>query len=179
MFHEIKHAMVNQNKENNIWNFDAYKMEKERIMLDYDTDFYKTNYWRFKEEITARIAGFEFLFKFMEVYFPTLLDKIQDEVIEDLEAENNRNRKQSEDDQMKFLKNIELKFNQGFDTLIKYNPDILNQYPILSLEYYPNGLPKTDTDIELGKIKENEQLINGILKTRYPDSEDVQKRKFK
>ena len=54
--------------------------------------------------------------------------------------------------------------------MISYNPNIINKNPILNLEYYPNGLPKTKEDILLSRTEGNKELIDDILNRKYPDS---------
>lgn len=179
MFHEIKHAEVDKNRNNNSWNFEEYEMEKENIMRAYDEVFYATNYLNIKEEIAARIEGVNSLFKFIENFFPNLLDKIQDEIIANLEEENKRSNEHLEDHKMKFLKEIELSFNRGFDTLMKYNTNIIKKHPILAIEYYPNGLPKNYEDIYSERTEENKHLIDKILNNRYPQIDEYQKKNIK
>ena len=154
-------------------------MEKENIMRAYDEVFYATNYLNIKEEIAARIEGVNSLFKFIENFFPNLLDKIQDEIIANLEEENKRSNEHLEDHKMKFLKEIELSFNRGFDTLMKYNTNIIKKHPILAIEYYPNGLPKNYEDIYSERTEENKHLIDKILNNRYPQIEEYQKKNIK
>lgn len=171
MFHEIKHAKINQDRLDNIWTIDAYEMEKEYIVRMYDPSFYKSNYKRIKEEIAARISGYDSLMKFIETYFSRdLLDKIQDQILSELENEKKLEQEQNSERIMTFLEKKSIRFNHSFDTLIRYNPDILKRHLILNLEYYPNGLPKTYEDIWLSRTEENKDLIDGILRIRYPES---------
>lgn len=169
MFHEIKHASINQDRINYIWDIEAYEMEKEHIIRNFDTNFYEINYFKVKEEITARINGCDMTLKFIEIYFPQFLDEIQNQLIEDLEKEKNLAKEQNSSRTMQFLGNITEVFHSGFDTLIKYNPLLLKKYSIFHLEYYPNGIPKTYEDIIDSKNKENQELIDEILKIRYPE----------
>lgn len=175
MFHEITHAICDQARKNNIWNIEVYEMEKEWLTGEYDKDFYEENYEYFKEEIEARINGINCFTKFIETFSPHLLDEIQNKIIEELEDEKNFKADQA-NNIMFFLKDIVEEFNIGFDTLIRYNPSILEKQPIFNLEYYPNGQPKTYEDIWLYRTEETEDLINEILKRRYPlDGEQLLK----
>lgn len=174
MFHEIKHAKINQDRKDNIWTIDAYEMEKEDIAGIYDKNFYNSNYIKLKEEIDARISGYDSLMKFIETYFSQeLLDKIQNQILLELEAEKKLEQEQNSERIMNFLGGQQIQFNIGFDTLIRYNPDILNARTILNLEYYPNGTPKTYEDIWLSRTEENKDLIDGILRIRYPESTNL------
>ena len=170
MFHEIKHAKINQDRKDNVWTIDAYEMEKEDIVRTYDDTFYSSNYKRIKEEIEARISGYDSLLKFIETYFSgDLLDKIQNQILSELENEKTLEQEQNAERIMNFLGEQQIQFNIGFDILIRYNPNILKEHPILNLEYYPNGLPKTYEDIWLSRTEENKDLIDGILRIRYKE----------
>ncbi|MBQ8682066.1 MAG: hypothetical protein IJ509_04065 [Bacilli bacterium] len=174
MFHEIKHAINANQRKKNIWNIDIYEMEKELILRQYDNRFYNQNYRIVKEEITARINGFDMLAKFIETYLPEHLDKIQSYVISSLEKEQTLFKEQVSTRTMQFLGNITTMFNQGFDTLIKYNPSILKEHPILNLEYYPNGMSKSYENIYLSRNEENQDLIDCILNNRYPEIQNLE-----
>ena len=170
MFHEIKHASIYQDKMNDIWDIETYEMTKERIVRDFDTNFYETNYLKVKEEIVARINGCDMTMKFIETYFPQYLDKVQNTMIKDLEKEKTLAKEQDSFRTMQFLGNITEVFHKGFDTLVKYNPFILKQYPIFNLEYYSNGIRKTYDDILYNKTEENKELIEEFLNISYPET---------
>lgn len=170
LFHEIEHAKIHQNRKDNIWNIEAYEMEKERTLREYDCKFYHTNYVNVKEEIEARINGAEYLFKFIETYLPEHLGQIQDQTIKELEKENKLKLEQNNSSRkMDFLQNVTLQFQEGFDTLIKYNPNILQEHPIFQLEYHPTGKVKTIDETWLEKTEVNKDLIEEISKRRYPE----------
>lgn len=168
MLHEIKHSIINSQKENEINDIATYDMFKEKIVRKYDADFYETNYTIFKEEIIARLSGTDMLAKFVEAFLPEYLDQIQDEIIQKLEQEKQLLKKQNNNRTMNFLKNITVRFNKAFDTLVRYNPSILQKNLIFNLEYYKDGTPKTYEDIWLSRTEENKDLIDRILRMRYP-----------
>lgn len=169
ILHEITHALCKKTRKEGQWNPDTYRMLKEDIIAEYDLDYYEENYLRFKEEIEARIGGINSLSKFIETFLPHLLDKIQDRIIEDL-LEEKELRDSKYNDLPNVLNNLIKEFNLVFDTLISYNPDIIKNNPILSIEYYPDGNPKTIEDIYLSRTEDNTELITDILIRRYPDT---------
>ena len=169
IFHEITHSLIEQNKRRNIWNFEIYEMEKEDVISQYDIFFYKENYAKFKEEIEAEIKGIDYTMKFIETYLPNLLDKIQDDLIEELKIK----RKFQNDPTIDIKNCFEIRAKDIhiiFDRLIQYNPHILDKHPIFKLEYYEDGLPKTKEDILSSMTEENRELINNIIKRRYPEN---------
>jgi len=171
LFHEIKHAKIHQNKKDNIWDIETYEIEKETVMEKYDCEFYPTNYLKIKEEIEARISGNEILFKFIESFLPELLNQIQDQIMKNLEEEKELKEKQNAvTKEMDFLTNMTVKFQDGFDTLMKYNPKILKEHPIFRLEYHQNGTIKSIDEILLGRTEQNQELIIEIIKKRYPET---------
>lgn len=165
-FHEMQHAIQYHKLAHNLWNIETYEMQKESILEDYDTEFYPTNYQKIKMEIDARIAGYDSLAKFLETYFPSLLDTIQDQLITELEKEQKFKKNQITIDEVKAFKNLQTICTHAFDTLAKYNPTIIEKHPIFNLEYYPNGTPKTIEEIELQKTPQNQELIDNIIKRR-------------
>lgn len=175
MFHEMKHSIQDFNKKNGIWDIDTYEMQKEDILKKKDTEFYPTNYLKMKEEIDARISGFEMLSKFLETYFPNLLDIIQDELIANLEKELAFQNKQANSEEVALFSNISTIKNHAFDTIIKYNPKILEENPIFRLEYHDNGTPKTLEEIEISKNNNNQELIEAIIQKRIQTTNKIEK----
>ena len=107
-----------------------------------------------------------------EEYLPEILDLIQAEVIEDLEKEKSMLSSPSCQRTMSFLNGVEARFHQGFDALVRYNSQtILTSNPILLLEYREDGTPKTYDEICQCRTEGNSELIDGILKMRYPGGE--------
>ena len=90
-------------------------------------------------------------------------------IIIELEKEKKLENEQNYDRVMTLLGKQQVKFNIAFDALIRYNPNILEENPILKLEYHPNGTPKSAEEIYLGRTEENKELIDEIIKKRYPE----------
>ena len=169
MFHEITHSIYTQARQKGIWTPEIYTILKEWIIADYDINYYEENYEAVKEEIEARIGGMNYLSKFIETFLPHLLDKIQDRIIEDLLTEEEL-KKEKNNDLLLILTNQQKEFNLIFDTLIRYNPIIIKNNPILNLEYYEDGTIKTYEDIFKYRNEENKDIIDEILKRRYPET---------
>lgn len=170
--HEIKHNLVNQNQRQGKWDILSYEKKKEMLIRKYAPNFYETNYLQFKEEIDARIAGANGMQKLVELFLPEYLDEVQDELIKKLEKEKTTLNDQDHNRSMEFLSGLKVKFQLGFDTLVKYNSNIIEENPIFKLEYNSNGQPKTYEEIWLGRTEENKDLIDGILKLRYPEPDN-------
>lgn len=168
MLHEITHALYANARKNELWTPEVYRTLKEDIIRQYDLDYYEENYKLFREEIEARINGINSLSKFIETFMPNLLDKIQDEIIEDLLTEK-KLKGSGTYDFVNILNSEIEEFNLAFDTLISYNSDIIKNNPILNLEYYTDGTIKSYEDISSYKNEENKELIDDILKRRYPE----------
>lgn len=167
MFHEMQHAKINNDIRNKHYNIETYEMSKENILRKYDTYFYKSNYQKVKNEMDARITGIDMLSKFIETYFPNLLDTVQDEIIIHLEKERALKKNQNKENYVKMFNEINTDFQQAFDTLIRYNPSILEKHSIFNLEYHANGTIKSTDEIINQRIDENASLIEDILKKRY------------
>lgn len=169
-FHEINHAKIYDESINKKWTIDTYDFTREQIMRQYDTDFYNKNYVLFLTEINAEIEGFDMLMKFIEIYFPMLLETIQDQIIRELTELKKSKCKQNDYTRVVYLfGEIKLEFNNLFDTVIRYNPDILKLYPIFELEYTKDGQVKTPEAILSSSTNENKEIINAIIKRRYPE----------
>ena len=165
-FHEMKHGKQNYDKQNGVWDSETYEIQKEDILSEYDSKFYRTNYPKMKSEIDARVEGYDMLSKFIETFFPNLLDTIQTKLISDLEKEQVYQQNHPNTKEMTFFGNLTTICNYAFDNFIRYNPDILKEFPIFSLEYHTNGLPKTPEEILLQKNEKNQELIESILNNR-------------
>ena len=156
--HELNHNLINYRQKHDEWDIESYEMIKEEIIMYSVSNFYATNMFKLKNEIAARINGANAMQKLVELLMPEYLEKIQEKIISLLEEEKAKQKEQEHNRSLEFLKGIETKFQLGFDTFIKFNPGILEKYPILKLEYYPNGLPKTAEDIWLSRTEKNKDL---------------------
>lgn len=174
IFHEMKHAKQNQAMNLRQLDFETYEMQKEEYLIKYDSNYYITNYLNVKREIDARIEGYHMLSKFIETYFKEVLTPIQDAIIKDLEKELSLKEKKTQKDTILIATNLQIEFSKAFDRLIKYNPMIIKEYPIFTLEYHEDGTPKTIEEISLKQTKENQKLIEEIIQKRISCSNSTQ-----
>lgn len=167
-FHEMKHAQKKDELTLSIYDYETYEMKKEEELMSYDQNYYQRNYKYTKQEIDARIAGYDMLAKFIETFLPQYLDAIQDAISKSLELELQIKEKQEQCQNIEILGNSQINFQQAFDTLVIYHPNIIHKNPIFLLEYHENGIPKTSQEIKNQRTKDNSEIIDGILKNRYP-----------
>ncbi len=177
VFHEMQHAIRFHNKKVGFWDIETYEMQKEDVLEEYDPKFYKTNYTEEKNEIDARIAGLNSLSNFLETYFPDTLNIVQDKLLMELGDEKKFQEEQMTTEEVLLFQKLETISNHAFDTLIRYNPNILEKNPIFTLEYHQNGTPKTPEEIELQKNPKNQELIDEIIKKRIQLTEKVSDKK--
>ena len=165
ILHELRHHKQYCTKTpNSIY---EYNMRKERYLLEYDKEYYSKNYDYVYEEIDARKASYNMLQRFFELYFPYLLTLLQDEIIKDLNREKELQKTKNQEKDITLVYKNNVKFNDAFDILIKYNKELLEQEPIFNLEYNQDGSIKSQEELLNSKTVENEDIIKGILKNRY------------
>lgn len=165
--HELYHAKKNKDKQEQKVDVETYKMIKEDILSDYNPDYYTINYKQYQEEIEARINSYNMLAKFFETYLPNHLNKLQNSILAMLEYENSIKRDRININRINIMNKDHVDFNLAFDTLIKYIPSILEEYPILKLEYNKDGYTKSYEELLLSQNDDNKELIDNILKSRY------------
>lgn len=162
MFHEITHAIQQKNIEDNKYDFNTYFMLKEDIIKEYDMNYYDSNYKIMLEEIDARRGGIDITCDFFSTNFPKLAPIIKQSL--DFKREHfdyeDYNKKHFS------ISEKEVLVNAIFDKIISVHPNILEQYPILQLEYSKEGKPKNINDMDLGQ---NKELIQQIYFSRYGD----------
>ena len=162
MFHEITHAVQQKNIEDNKYDFNTYFMLKEDIIKEYDMNYYDSNYKTMLEEIDARRGGIDITRDFFSTNFPQLAPIINQSL--DFKREHfdyeDYNKKHFS------ISEKEVLVNAIFDKIISFHPNILEQYPILQLEYNKEGKPKNINNMDLG---ENKELIQQIYFSRYGD----------
>lgn len=160
MFHEITHAIQEKNILNNNFDFNTYFMLKEEIIKKYDSNYYDLNYEIMLEEIDARRGGIDITYDFFAKNFPELapIIKLSLETKKEYFEYSNYNKKQFS------ISEKEVVMNTIFDKIISIHPNLLEEYPILKIEYNNNGKPKNINEFDLNK---NLQLIQQIFVSRY------------
>lgn len=166
LLHEIRHHEQYQKKS---YEIDSYKMQKENYLEKYDPNYYSFNYKIVNEEMDARVGSYDMVAKFLETYLPNHLDKVQNSIISKLNHELKIKKEQNEKNEIQVIKKNNINFNQAFDLLIRYNPEIIKNNPIFNLEYYPDGTIKSYDDILINQTNQNKDLITEILKNKYPE----------
>lgn len=160
MFHEITHAIQEKNILNNNFDFNTYFMLKEEIIKKYDSNYYDLNYEIMLEEIDARRGGIDITYDFFAKNFPELapIIKLSLETKKEYFEYSNYNKKQFS------ISEKEVVMNTIFDKIISIHPNLLEEYPILQMEYNKNGKPKDINEFDLNK---NLQLSQQIFVSRY------------
>ena len=159
MFHEARHVIQFNNIENDK-NYNGYNYN---ILKDYilynnmDISVYNRNHQRYYFEIDADIEGQKEYYK--------ILEKIN--LVS--EAEKEKMAKLDETEQFKIAMASYLNVNgynyeKGilFDDIIQKNNNLLNQYPVLQIEYDNLGKRKTMLDI----LKSMEDELNQNRRTK-------------
>lgn len=143
MFHEMQHAIQYDNIKNRKLDYLTYNFIKEDVIEEYDKEFYNANYRNIFMESDARkeeiLGALEFLNGLNPKFVKTISEKMENEYI-------------SESQQHTIYADSEKKFSIGKNTfidvseyvglLIQNNPRILENNPILNIEYKPDGTKK-------------------------------------
>ena len=170
MFHEMRHAVKHNNIENNQFDYNTYFMLKEQIIREHDADYYNSNYRLILEEIDAREESYGATLSFFKENFPSLEGIVADVIKGKIE-----NHDYSEYSEKKFsITNKKELVSQIFDKIISLHPELLQEYPVLQLEYHPDGRIKTPAEMIVSGNYDIE-LVNQIKAKRYVQHDAVQK----
>ena len=170
MFHEMRHAVQEKNREDNNFDFDTYFMLKETIIKKYDTNYYNSNYKIVLEEIDARRGGIHNTIEFYQSCFPQISNIVENNLNrkkEYYDYSDYSNKKLSVTEKEEYINNI-------FDKLLSVHIDLLDKYPILKLEYDSNGIPKSYDKLN---SENNNELVNDIIRYRYSNDLNSMKKK--
>lgn len=172
ILHELRHHQQFSNKEK--ITYQDYIIKKEEELRKCDINYYEENYKIVEIEMDARLEGYNMLQKFIEKFFPNILNELQNSIIRKLNNELQLKESLSQVKEIEIIKKTNIDIQQAFDTLIRYNPKILEKEPIFKLEYHDSGLPKTIEDLLNEITEENKELIEEILEKRYSYKEKNQ-----
>jgi hypothetical protein len=143
MFHEMKHAIQYHNISIGKIDFLTYNFIKEDVIDQFDSKFYEENYESFFVETDARIGGIEGTLDFLKTSCPDLHNHVKS-YLEAKIAQEKEKHGIDVDFQKKFpignKKTISITDYVGL--LIKNNPQILQNEPILQIEYNTDGSQK-------------------------------------
>lgn len=143
LFHELRHVKQEADKAQGKINHRKYMMIKEDVLQELDPNYYDVNYKRVYEEIDARVSAAKEAYHFLTT-LPLSKDvkerEVYIQIVEHLKKimETERNfyvRALSK----KYLGEEVADIETLFDQIIKENPDKLERYPILQVEYDENG----------------------------------------
>ena len=172
MFHEMRHAIQNNNIKNNNYDYNTYIMLKEKIISGYDSNYYDSNYKMYLMEIDAREGGLKDSLAFFKQTFPNIAPKLQEIHDRDIEQYEYKDYYKKE---FTITKKEEI-IDKIFDRIVALHPEILEKYPILKLEYNEKGLPREYN--EINQMKDyNPEIIANILKNRFTEDEEHQNKK--
>lgn len=170
MFHEMRHAVQEKNRENNNYDFDTYFMLKETIIKKYDINYYNSNYKIVLEEIDARRGGIDNTIEFFQSCFPQISNIVEYNLKrkkENYDYSDCSNKIISITEKEEYINNI-------FDKLLSVHTDLLDKYPILKLEYDNNGNVKSYEEL---CVENNNELISDIIRYRYSRNLNLMKKK--
>jgi len=150
IMHEIQHIRQNFLLEKNEISYRVYlTLMEEIVSYKIGSNFYRENYDYIFTEIDARTrAEFE-LFDFMSEYCPKLLSYEIEEILENVIK--------CEEDSLVNYRTInghQYDLEELFDIIIKLEPSIVRECPILNFYYEPDG-----TKIPLGSIIQRKKFI--------------------
>lgn len=168
MFHEMRHAIQNNNMKNNIYDYNTYFMLKEEIISEYDSNYYESNYKMYLMEIDAREGGLKDSLDYFNRTFPTfspIIKEIHDKQIEEYEYIDYNKKEFSITKKEEIIDRI-------FDRIIAIHPELLEKYPILKIEYNENGMPRKQEEISK-MIEYNQEITTNILKNRFLEEEQL------
>lgn len=136
--HEITHAEQYAKIENGQLNRDTYKILKEEILRNKSESFYDTNYNYMYNEIDARKSGYVRRLRVLK-----RIGLTDSEIVEaqyrNLEPTIKKYRREYEEGKMKKVGEEKKDVNAIFLEHLQSNPELLNQYPALNVEFEKNG----------------------------------------
>lgn len=205
MFHEIRHVLQKRHiddmrcnrylflidedyAEKMEINPNEYKMLKEKIINKYDRDYYERNYIFMYNEIDARIHGAKGAYaylkklgldnkKILNIQGKDFFECYEENLKLERKIYNIANLKKYKDD-ASIKEPEEERVKYTFRNILKENLNVLNEYPVLKLEYDEKGERKSGFEIlrnyeeELKEYEENPEdakinklaILSSILK---------------
>lgn len=183
IFHELMHIQQEIEIKSNYFNEDILFFIKDDILRKLSAkegfDYYSENYQVITSEKDAEIKGIMCTINFLE---QTLGLKLKEDVLVDLEKYIN-SELQSKSNTIRQVKDVNQDINSLFDYYIRSNPQFLETYPQLNIEYIiEEGIVRRKTNDELLKTLEiyKEQpvivtYINKLLSLQLSNNEIIKK----
>lgn len=151
LFHELRHVKQETDKRSGKINHKKYMMIKEDVLQELDSDYYDVNYKKIYEEIDARVSAAKEAYHFLKSLPLPKEVKEREKYVQVLE----RLKKVMERERSFYIRALSKKYKGDevadiehyFDEIIKDNPDKLEKYPILKVEYNDDGSRKSIVQI--------------------------------
>lgn len=154
IFHENMHAEQYYDFENpNMDDYNRYIMQKEEILREYYADFYKENYKLTFIEIEAREKSAEKLARYIdslnlsEQASLRFLDAVGEEISAECARVVKREKSRYDEGKVKKISGKNQNVVEAFDNIIKQNPNYLEKYYQLGMEYHEDGRKRTLQEI--------------------------------
>ena len=143
MFHEMQHAIQYNNIKTGKMNYLTYNFIKEEIIEEYDTKFYNDNYNKIFMESDARKGEILGALEFLSRLNPDFVKAIRNDFESEYVAESEEHTIYT-DSKKKFPigKENYIDISEYVGLLIQSNIQILEENPILSIEYNEDGTKK-------------------------------------
>lgn len=191
LYHEIRHAEQSKKmREGNVDDSMFYLMIKEEVIMDYDAQFYDTNYKYMYAEIDARIEGkkkeYEYLQKVYSIAEIVGFDR--EDILETIRSISGKVQSELTEEGGVFNAASEKKTDYRIEPvdhifqriLVQNDPShILQEYPVLQAEFEPDGTRKGNMAILreydracLQGDSSQQSLYESILKNNSKIGED-------
>lgn len=161
IFHEMQHCIQYHNIKTNNIDYQTYCFIKEEILQKYDKNFYSSNYHEIYMESDARREGTLNSLAFLKSLNPQFIRSIRQRSEDSYIKESIYHTIYTAAHKQIQVGNIstDIDISEYLGLLIRNNPQILSEYPILSVEYNLDGSKKDVTtimqDFERKQLKNN------------------------
>ena len=142
LFHEARHVIQFRSMEKDNMDEEIYEQYKEDIIRNILTGYYKKNYIGVTFEKDARVEGAKQLVELLKKYFPYM-----EKCIEYYDKLMNDELKEEVTDKKTFELSKKKSMDEIMEKLISINPDIMEEYKQLGLEYNKDGTKKEKEEI--------------------------------
>ncbi len=167
VFHEMRHAVQEHKIKTGEINYSVLQWTKDKVLRrKYGKNYYEENYKIYVPEIDARLAGNIYLKRFLKDVAPNLLsEEFEQELANDIAKDNNLkstlNRKDGVNKENNYVSPLDLLLE---DEVVN-NPALLNDYPILRMEYREDGRRRQTGEIyKEYKTSDDEKIKASYLK---------------
>ncbi len=143
MFHEMQHAVQENNIDKGKIDYLTYNFIKEIIIEEYDSRFYEDNYESIFMESDARIEEILEALKFLQELNPEIANKVKNNQMKKYEQEREKYPIYKGSVKKMSIGENKIDISSYVGLLIRNNPQILTEYPILAVEYNADGTSKS------------------------------------